>query len=276
MSFQKQFQPDYFVFAKDLPKPTFRDQMFDQYKAGRMPTPPEMVIQIPLLNQWLETCGANVMQIEGYEADDMIASFCHNNPEHEILIFSGDRDLYQLLALPHVKMLLSDKFGGIRTFGADDFQQKYILQPDQWLDYKALVGDSSDNIKGVTGVGPKTATDLLCKFGSLEAVFQQLQVDFPSLLGNFSYFKPTTSAIDNTAKIPEKIALKLKNDLHDVVLAYQLSQLANPDHLLELKQLQLHQSIQLLQEWEFKSILKDLQPVQINIEQIEQIQTSLF
>ncbi len=290
LSFQKNLAPDYVIFAKDLSGPTFRDLLYDQYKAGRLPTPPELKSQITQISELLVKTEASILARTGFEADDMIASAAfklifdpnssnissqnnqyNTDPElinqatttlqtqNTVTIFSGDRDLYQLLAFPNVQMLISDRMGSTKILDAAGFVEKYELQPAQWLDYKAMVGDGSDNIKGIPGIGPKTATTLLKDHGSLADIYAHLGVDFIQELGSQYAYTNHQTAANSQKPIAEKLALKLKNNIAEVVLSYRLSKLAFPVIEIENKNWKLKNAASDFQAWEFKSILKELQ-----------------
>jgi len=288
-TFQKNYRPDLIVFAKDLSGPTFRDEFYSEYKAGRLPTPPELKSQIEEIHNLLELTNATTLSKDGYEADDMIAAATfkliydpnesnllphkleyNTNPEeiiknnsthlteNKVTIFTGDRDLYQLLAFPNVEMLISDRMGSTKLLDTDGFREKYELDPAQWLDYKALVGDSSDNIKGVPGIGPKTATTLLNNHGSLADIYKHLGIDFVEKLGQDIAYTNHKTAPNTTNPIQEKLATKLKENLSNVILSYRLSKLAFPKVDISGENWHLEKAVDKLNEWEFKSIIKEL------------------
>jgi DNA polymerase I len=152
-----QYKPEYIYFAKDLPSPTWRHEMYPEYKAGRGEPDPEMIEQFPIINEWTGLVATQSLGVPRFEADDVIATLAKKlsqNPAIErIIIFSSDRDLYQLLTLDKVSFWQMDG----KKFGKEEFKTKYGVEPADWVLYKALCGDPSDNIKGVDGVGPKTA-----------------------------------------------------------------------------------------------------------------------
>ena len=164
------YNPADIYIAFDLPKPTWRHQVFAEYKAGRGEPDPSMIDQFPIINNWSKQIATSHYSQEGFEADDMINTLGYqlsvDDSIDQIIIFSADRDLYQMLTLPKVKFYQND---GI-LFGSSEFKLKYQLLPNQWLDFKALVGDNSDNIRGIPGIGPKTATNLLQTFQNLTTI----------------------------------------------------------------------------------------------------------
>ena len=168
-------KPDYCAVAFDLKAPTFRHKMYDAYKAGRRPMPDELALQLPVAKELLSALGYTVLEKEGYEADDILgtlARMCEENEDCEAYLLTGDRDSLQLIS-DRVHVLLATY---TETIDMDEarFGEKYGVPSSVFVDVKALMGDSSDNIPGVAGVGPKTATDLLLKFGTLDGVYENL------------------------------------------------------------------------------------------------------
>lgn len=164
-------QPDYLVVAFDMKGPTFRHGEYGEYKAGRRPTPPDLGPQFPLLRQVLEAMGIAICQCEGYEADDILgtASRMAEAAGSDALLVTGDRDALQLIT-PHTHVLMTKK-GITETVEYDEeaLLAAYGLTPERMVDLKGLMGDASDNIPGVPGVGEKTALKLLEKYGTLES-----------------------------------------------------------------------------------------------------------
>jgi len=180
---EKEEQPEAVCVAFDLHGPTFRHKMYDGYKATRHPMPEELAQQMPVMKQVLRAMNIPIYECQGWEADDVIGTvgkICTNN-DWECVIVTGDRDSLQLIDKNiHVKLVIS-KPGQTTTtmYDTEKFQSEYGFAPEKMVDLKALMGDSSDNIPGVAGVGPKTATELLLKFGSLDGVYENL--DDPSI-----------------------------------------------------------------------------------------------
>lgn len=166
-------KPDYAVAAFDLKAPTFRHKMYEHYKEGRHPTPEELLSQFPDAKECLTLMGIHVMEYVGYEADDIqgtVASLAHAAEEPtESYILSGDRDLLQLIDDKITVLLATNK--DTLVMHTEEFSQKYGILPSQLVDMKALMGDSSDNIPGVAGIGEKTAATLIQNFGSLDGVY---------------------------------------------------------------------------------------------------------
>ena len=176
---EKEEQPEAICVAFDLHGPTFRHEKYDLYKANRHGMPEELAMQMPLMKQVLTAMNIPIYQCQGWEADDVIGTvgrICSNN-EWECVIVTGDRDSLQLIdENVHVKLVISKAGQTTATlYDREKFLEEYGFEPKKMVDLKALMGDSSDNIPGVAGVGPKTATDLLMKFGSLDGVYENLQ-----------------------------------------------------------------------------------------------------
>ncbi len=167
--------PDYCAVAFDLKAPTFRHKMYTEYKAGRHATPDELRSQFPDAKECLRLMGLHIMELEGYEADDIqgtVAKLAHGDEELESYVLSGDRDLLQLID-NKVTVLLATNSDTIHMH-RDEFFEKYGIEPSQFVDMKALMGDSSDNIPGVGGVGEKTAGNLIREFGTLDAIYENI------------------------------------------------------------------------------------------------------
>lgn len=170
-----EWQPQQLVVAFDKGKHTFRNEVYGDYKAHRKATPVELVEQFPRVRELAAAFGAAVLEQEGYEADDIIGKVSCDAAQEglEVLIVTGDRDALQLVE-PSVKVLLTRK--GISEMDVYDeakVQEVYGMEPLRLIDLKGLMGDASDNIPGVPGIGEKTAAKLLAQFGTLEEVLAQ-------------------------------------------------------------------------------------------------------
>ena len=175
---EKEEQPDAVCVAFDLHGPTFRHEKYDGYKATRHAMPEELAQQMPVMKQVLQAMNIPIYECQGWEADDVIGTvgrICSNN-EWECVIVTGDRDSLQLIdENVHVKLVISKPGQTTATLYTEEkFREEYGFAPAKMVDLKALMGDSSDNIPGVAGVGPKTATELLLKFGSLDGIYENL------------------------------------------------------------------------------------------------------
>ena len=170
---------DHVAAAFDLSAPTFRHQAYDAYKAGRKGMPEELRQQLPILKELLPLLGCTVVEKEGYEADDILGTLSAAAAEQggACFIATGDRDALQLVGERVTVLLAATKMGRPETtlYDVPAIREKYGLEPAQLIDLKALMGDASDNIPGVPGVGEKTALDLLHRFGSLDDLYAELE-----------------------------------------------------------------------------------------------------
>lgn len=176
----KKLKPDYVAVAWDKPKTNIRKRLalYPAYKAGRKPAPPDFYEQIPLLHDLLKAFGWPLYELDDYEADDIMGTLSVQATKKglETMLISSDLDMLQLLH-PHVHMYALKKgFTQIELFHPESFEAKYGLKPEQFLDLKALKGDSSDNIPGVPGIGEKTAIELLKAYKTLDGVYQNLDL----------------------------------------------------------------------------------------------------
>ena len=164
-------KPDYCVVAFDLKAPTFRHKAYDGYKANRKGMPEELAVQLPYAKQCMEYMGCKVLSVEGYEADDILGTLSAMAASNgvEAYILTGDRDSLQLIG-DNVKVLLV-KTKETLCFDRALFRETYGVEPEQFVDVKALMGDTSDNIPGVAGIGEKTALKLIAEFGSIDALY---------------------------------------------------------------------------------------------------------
>lgn len=201
-----ELHPDSVAFAFDLKAPTFRHKMYDEYKAGRKPMPPELAEQMPVLKDLLRAFGYKIVTKEGYEADDILGTLAFSCKEgDECYIATGDRDSLQLVG-DNVKVLLaSTKMGRPETniYDVKRIKDDYGVTPHQLIDIKALMGDSSDNIPGVSGVGQKTAQSLISELGSIQNIYDNI----------------------DTIDIRETLRNKLKNDKDSAFMSYKLGEI---------------------------------------------------
>lgn len=169
-------KPDYLTVAFDVHAPTFRHKMFEEYKGTRKPMADELRQQVPLIKEMLKAMGITIVEKEGYEADDILGTLSAKAEKEgmDVAVISGDRDLLQL-ATEHVMIRIpkTKKTGTeIENYLADDVVEKYGVTPKEFIDVKALQGDTADNIPGVPGIGEKTAGALIAKYHSIEAVHE--------------------------------------------------------------------------------------------------------
>lgn len=180
----KEFNPDFIVACFDFPAPTFRHKKFKAYKGKRPPMPEELSQQVPKLKEILKALGIPIFEKERFEADDIIGTISHEAPrkqvipEIESIVLSGDLDVLQLVNSHTKAYILKRGIKDAVLYDAKKVQERYGgLLPSQLLDFKALKGDPSDNIPGVTGIGEKTAIKLIKEFGDLETLYRNLEGD---------------------------------------------------------------------------------------------------
>lgn len=198
-------KPDYLIVCFDRPKPTFRKALYVGYQATRPEMEESLSSQFKIIHEALERAKVEIFEIDGYEADDLIGTIATKAVEEsdslEVIIVTGDRDMLQLV---NSKVSVLAPIVGVTKMILFDTQkviEKYGLKPEQFVDYKALVGDSSDNYPGVGGIGPKTASNLLNKYGNFENLY------------------------NNLAELPEKLSLKLATDAEQAALAKKLAEI---------------------------------------------------
>ena len=200
---RKEEQPEALCVAFDLKAPTFRHLQYEGYKATRHPMPEELAMQLPYMKDVLRAMRIPIYECEGWEADDVLGTAGKKCGEAgwDCVIVTGDRDSLQLIDdHVHVKLITSKAGQTLTTlYDEEKFTQEYGFEPKRLIDLKSLMGDSSDNIPGVAGVGPKTATDLLLRFGTLDGIYQ------------------------NLPEIKETLRKKLENDRDKAYLSYDLA-----------------------------------------------------
>ena len=238
-------KPDYVAVAFDIKHPTFRHQMYDGYKAGRNPTPEELLSQFDDAKECLRLMGISVLELPGWEADDIqgtIAGWANGSDELESYVFSGDRDLLQLIT-DKVTILLATNTDTL-TMKREEFRAKYGIEPEYFVDMKALMGDSSDNIPGVAGIGEKTAAGLISAFSTLDGIYDS--IDDPRIKKGVrekllcdkdnAYLSRTLAKIDTNAPVgvtledirykgPDKRNLHqkfLELELHSLISKYKI------------------------------------------------------
>jgi DNA polymerase I len=184
-----EYHPGTVSVVLDSAVPTFRHEMYSDYKATREKAPQDLHAQVPMIEEILEAMGVSVLRQERMEADDIIATLAQGCIERDqpCVIISGDKDLLQLLEGP-VRMLRPEK-GGFQLIGREDVFDIWGVEADQIVDYLSLTGDQADNIPGVKGIGPKTAARLLQKFGTLDGIYDHLEECSPGERGKLEDFR---------------------------------------------------------------------------------------
>ncbi len=232
--------PQYMVVAFDIGK-NFRHEKYSEYKAGRNATPDDLKSQMPIARQILECMGIKYLEAEGYEADDIIGTLAKEadlDPDYDGLIISSDHDLMQLIS-PVVGMKMLKPKGSV-YYTVDSFREEYGFDPIKIIDLKALMGDSSDNIPGVKGIGEKTAKSLIQEYGSLDGVYENID----SIKGKM---KEKLEADKENAYFSYELATIYR----DVPIEVELSELTyDGPNFASLKGL--------FQELEFHSFLKNM------------------
>ena len=175
---KKELEPDYIIIAFDLPKKTFRHELYNNYKATRKKMPDELASQLSILKELLVAMGYKIVTCEGYEADDILgtfANFCQQN-NHECVLATGDRDSLQLVSERVQVRIATTKSGKSESilYNIDKIREEYGVNPENLIDIKALQGDTSDNIPGVKGIGEKTARELVQKFYNLGYIYENI------------------------------------------------------------------------------------------------------
>jgi DNA polymerase-1 len=234
--------PDMLAVAFDLKGATFRHKKFDEYKSHRKPMPDELVSQIPYIKMTVQAYNIPIYELEGYEADDILATLAKKACDKgiETYIVTGDKDALQLVG-DRIKVYSTHKEGLI--YDAAKVKEAYGVGPDRITDLIALMGDSSDNIPGVKGIGEKSAVELLAEFGSLEALYKNVdKVKSESKRKILKEGEDSANLSKELATVDMKVPLEI--DFKD----------------LELKEPDQPRLAELFRELEFKSMLKDVTP----------------
>src|SRR5690606_11150693 len=177
MRLLEQEKPTHIMVAFDAGKTTFRHETYKEYKGGRQKTPPELSEQFPLLRQLLDALQIKHYELENYEADDIIGTLSKraNEKDWEVQVISGDKDMLQLVS-ENVKVKVTKKgISDVATYTPSSLKEEMEITPEQVIELKALMGDKSDNIPGVPGVGQKTATKLLKQYETLENLYEHVE-----------------------------------------------------------------------------------------------------
>jgi DNA polymerase-1 len=238
-SFMRKFQPERFMVTMDSLVPTFRHEMYDQYKANREKTPQDLHDQVQPIIDILDAMGIPVIRYDRYEADDLMGALARDQEKKggKTFIISGDKDLLQLVS-ESISVLKPEKSQFIELGPEEVFEDRGVY-PDQMIDYLALMGDSADNIPGVAGIGPKTAEKLLKLYKSLDGIYE-----------NINKIKGTSQ----------------KNKLiENKINAYFSRKLVTIETDIDLIQFQLEKKIprnddrvvSLFKEWELNNLIKD-------------------
>jgi len=213
--FLEEIQPTHVMVAFDRPEATFRHDMFTDYKGTRKPMPDDLSIQAPLLGEILDALQIPHCDLEGFEADDLIGTYARLGAEqgYEVSILTGDKDSFQLVT-DHVKIVQPVSRAGrteIEYYDEAAVVERYGIKPEQFVDFKALMGDPSDNIPGVRGIGEKSAMALMAEFGSLENIYNSLDQIRPAQAKkleagrDMAFLSRDLARICQTAQVPALI-----------------------------------------------------------------------
>ncbi len=236
-------KPEYLTVAFDVKQPTFRHEMYAQYKGTRKPMPEELREQVPLIQEVLRAMGVRIVMKEGYEADDVLGTIAQMAEREgmEVSLVSGDRDLLQLATEKIMVRIPKTKRGHteVEDYHTQDVIDKYGITPPQIVDLKGLMGDSSDNIPGVAGVGEKTAVKILTAYPTVESAYEHLDEITP---------KRTHDLLEKDRE-NAFLSKELATIKTDCVLDYRLEDAAMPQLFNE-------QAFEIVKRLEFKSLLK--------------------
>ncbi len=239
----KKFEPDYLVAVYDSASPTIRSTEFATYKANRKEQEPDLISQIHLVRKLIESFEIPVLNVEGYEADDIIATLCNTYREHDIqnIVVTGDQDLFQLINDKTSVYLAGRTFSKSKLYDRDGVIEKLMVTPEQIPDYKGLCGDPSDNIPGVAGIGSKSSVDLLSKYKTIENLYEHIE--------------EVENKYKNKLMNNYEIAIKSKQlatVVHDVPLSFDLKK-------AEFKAFPVAKVLETMDGFEFKSIKKRIE-----------------
>jgi DNA polymerase-1 len=240
----KDLQPTHIVACFDTKAKTFRHEKFEQYKIHRPATPTGIISQIPITKEVLEVMGIPVFAKDGYEADDLIATICKKSEDVEVYIVTGDLDNLQLV---NDKIKVYTLGRGIKDTIIYDIikvQERFGINPEQMVDYKALIGDPSDNIPGVEGIGKKTAAEIIQKYNSIKNLYDELATD--------------------TAVLKPKVKEALKQNKESALMSYDLAKMdekVDIDFNIEkcgLKNYNQNKVVEVFKKLEFNSLINRL------------------
>lgn len=241
------YSPDYIGMCFDVSRKTFRQDKFNQYKINRPPLPDDLKAQIPLVKRLVSALGIKIIEKEGFEADDIIASLCRKASRDSglsVVVVSSDKDLCQLIEAGRVQIYNYNKD---KLVARDDFLDEYGFAPEFMADYLALAGDSTDNIPGAKGIGKVGAAKLIKEFGSVEDIFK-----------NMDGITPKTRKI-------------LDDNKEMISLSRELAQLAHPPLEVNCRDLKIGNPdsktlYELFRKLEFKAFLKDIPAPSLNLD----------
>jgi len=238
--------PDYTVVTFDVKAPTFRHKEYSLYKAQRKGMPPELAQQLPVAKEVLQAMNIGIIEIEGYEADDVIGTVSAKCEQAGVLcqVLTGDKDSLQLASESTQIHLIVSAMGKTETkvYTPAEVMERYSLTPAQFIDLKGLMGDASDNIPGVAGIGEKTATNLLLKYGSIDGVYEHI---------DDGEIKGAQLTKLKTGEEMARLSKRLATIVRDVPIDFEMDNYA-------IKPYNTNELIALLERLDFKSMIKKM------------------
>lgn len=239
-------KPDYLVIATDSKEKTFRHDLYPQYKANRKDMPQELAVQIPYLYRLFDALGLKTLKEPGLEADDLIGSLVkqHQKEGMECFIVSGDKDFMQLVN-HHIRLYSPKKGGEVQIIGSDQVREKFGVSPHQVIDILALIGDSSDNVPGVPGIGEKGAASLIQTFHSLDGIYDNLDK-----ITNKRQHTALKENRDLAYLCQKLVTIKTDATIHHDLHEFE----CHPDNNLRSRAL-----LQLMHEMEFRSLAQKVE-----------------
>jgi DNA polymerase-1 len=244
----EQTKPDYLAVSFDVGR-TFRDDLYADYKGTRARMPDDLAAQIERIREVVQAFNIPVLEAEGYEADDVLGTVARRAAAQgiHVVIVTGDRDLLQLADKRVRIQLAGQKMSEAKEYGPEEVKERYGLTPAQYIDFKALVGDKSDNIPGVAGVGEKTAAELLQQYGSLDKIYKNLEKVPPR-------FRTKLEA----GRAAADLSRRLSAIVTDVEIAFDLEACAAPGLTGETLNFDRDRVAELFRVLEFRSLLSRL------------------
>ncbi|MFH1598233.1 MAG: DNA polymerase I [Patescibacteria group bacterium] len=243
----KELEPAYIVATFDLAAPTFRHKEYKEYKATRVKADQELYDQIPRIKELVKAFNIPIYEQEGFEADDMIGSICHQVKDKEKIIVTGDLDTLQLVDDDTYIYTLRKSVTDTIIYDQAMIKQRFGLRSDQMIDYKALRGDPSDNIPGVPGIGEITSSKLIQQFGSLDNLYDEIKKDTAKAKEIKDKVKEKLINHKKEAQLSKKLVTIKKN----IPLKFNLEEAA-------IQNYDRHKVVELFQQLEFKSLLNKL------------------
>ncbi len=253
----KRMDPDFVAVAWDKPKTNIRRRtdIYPEYKANRKPAPPDFYEQVPVLNEMLAAFSWPLYEIDDHEADDIMGTFAKQaeDKDYETVLITSDHDVLQLVSDLTTVAVLRKGLTNVEYFTPKHFEEYYHMTPDQFIDYKSLRGDPSDNLPGVAGVGEKTATQLIEEYKTLDGVYEHLDDIKPTLSKKLSSSKDLAYITQKLVTLDKEVPIKLNWKKADI-------KSTDPAEIIEK-----------LRELEFRTLIKQLpEDMQVSAEDIQE------